>query len=1533
MGDGENTGEYERAYVVQPFQFLTDPNGKTNTMEFIAKYTPVTQEMRSPSLSTNITVKTVACFTVNDWYPYVDVVLPNVFTTSNGSKVHKRTWSVDDTTKCEPGATIRPDALAKRIYALFADGVANNSNYRGGRGSNNNGSKARYYGFPKPKGIEMRASYPLHGTTFNHVPTEAEIQEAEQRGEKYQLQVAKLEYFRIWFSNPSAIRSFVSFLTEKREQEIIKKGGKSEKRLCTVPRPVEIPGSNGISVRFQAVNTDMMTQMFIARKIENRCGWFLCRKGDMVTNLIDRKTFGPTDDIRCSYNDFAPLPTNLSHLEFRLHAEYKMLSFDIECSSLSNNIFTNAAKESDQAFMLGATYQVYKRPETRQLFVFVKDDSSWDKKEVTHYSVRKHLWNARIAHCEDEIKTQENIRTTATHESHIEECNKVIQKFASLAEKHRVQREKEETEDGNFQDKIEIVWFTTYKDMMEKFAELIRDLDVELVYGYNTIGFDIPYLAAKYRMESFSVSKTGVEFPTMGRFMDQPSKVVPVKSGKFGSMECENIKMDGRLCIDVMMIMRVLFQGNQGGHSMETMARKLLKSGKIDFPVEKINDTWNKKDSALLAECAAYCLHDTIVCMNMFETVDAVTYMIESSNQMRISPEELLSSGQVMKLNRIFFEKLGERGYIFNERFAEFFSVTGGYVLKPAEGVYFFLSTLDFKSLYPSIMIGHGLSPNTVAHPSLPPSLCDEYFVPVTFKEHMCPNPAEDEVGADEKQRRLDVLHQFLRKPTIVSDPLPAEEPTCESNEISKMPTTAESETPDDDDDEDNETDETNEDEFGAGNIAINDNGEKMQYVSRIQDPLSKKWYFYVRFIKAGHGVPPFFAIILRNLLNLRADIVKRMKQMKKAHDEGKEVLDDVMYGILDQRQKAIKALANSIYGYCIAWYALGKCVEVGMVTTFLGREYNKLIQVVSREHGLKAVYGDTDSNMITPIEKMALDIFKKRSEMVASEVTRRIGRDPICLEVENVFFAFILEREKKKQYCGVKFLGKTDLPNKDPREMYQRGRTQRADRTKWMKRICDTFNHNVIHNGWKFNDFRDFVFGEIEKLRKGLIPLSELSITMKYNPTKTGGVMYAFGQRHLRIGRPFQPNESISYVISREADMRFEEIYAGKKKMPAGLKFRRIEEMAAEIEAGTNDIDHVDYITKLWEVVLSLLFTLHSTPSLAPRGDDGNIIPWETVKRDLDSKLDLPKKESKKRAKEDSEKSGSGPKKRSKKNAVVADRTQKSLTSMFSMATASNNNQSAKPPLGFGGSSSIKPSASMNSLASGLSNNVVPMPTDFCQSRSMDGSSSNRSMMTAFGSVLTPQSHSASNSAFGGNHCGRSSSVFSDTSIASIAFPSTNSLNSFSSSTSSSIFSSTGSSDKQTLSIAREFLKTQIPNETIQIQKADGETDSVPKTTKRSRSRSVAADSAAPAPPARKRQKKTDAIPPRPLSSEGILDMEEDSSDEDESVAPPAPHKETNTANKKNDSKPPASAKPKKTPGQPSNQMTLSGFMKTSAS
>ncbi len=250
---------------------------------------------------------------------------------------------------------------------------------------------------------------------------------------------------------------------------------------------------------------------------------------------------------------------------------------------------------------------------------------------------------------------------------------------------------------------------------------------------------------------------------------------------------------------------------------------------------------------------------------------------------------------------------------------------------------------------------------------------------------------------------------------------------------------------------------------------------------------------------------PGFFKSVLQTLLTLR----KKVKEEMKAYPP-----DSPEYRLLNERQKALKVLANASYGY-MGWVGARWYFREGAeAVTALGRATIMQAIRIAKSLGLKVIYGDTDSLFVS-YDKSKVEEFIRRIE---KELGLEIKIDKVY---RRVFFT-----EAKKRYVGLTEDGRIDIVGFE---------AVRGDWTDIAKEVQEEVAKIVLSTGGT-RDAIEYVRKVIKKLRSGKIPVEKLiiwkSITRRLEEYSVDAPHVAAARRLQKMGIKVDVGSKVGYVV-----------------------------------------------------------------------------------------------------------------------------------------------------------------------------------------------------------------------------------------------------------------------------------------------------------------------------------------------------------------------------------------------------------------
>jgi DNA polymerase delta subunit 1 len=256
------------------------------------------------------------------------------------------------------------------------------------------------------------------------------------------------------------------------------------------------------------------------------------------------------------------------------------------------------------------------------------------------------------------------------------------------------------------------------RDMLRRWARLVREKDPDVMLGYNIFGFDMAYI--KDRAEELGCLQD-VCAP-LGRFsnIENPYKEVNLSSSALGDNVLKYIDVQGRILIDLMKV--VQRDHRLDTYKLDAVAHHFLGLNKNDVSPKDVFrlQRGDAKDRAVIAE---YCVQDCVLCNQLATKLDTLSNNAGMANVCSVPLSFIFMRGQGVKIYSLVTRQCQKDGYLVpvikaaeDRRLAEDDTYEGAIVLDPQEGLYVDdpISVLDYASLYPSSMISENLSHDTL---------------------------------------------------------------------------------------------------------------------------------------------------------------------------------------------------------------------------------------------------------------------------------------------------------------------------------------------------------------------------------------------------------------------------------------------------------------------------------------------------------------------------------------------------------------------------------------------------------------------------------------------------------------------------------------------------------------------------------------------------------------------------------------------------------------------------------------------------
>lgn len=261
--------------------------------------------------------------------------------------------------------------------------------------------------------------------------------------------------------------------------------------------------------------------------------------------------------------------------------------------------------------------------------------------------------------------------------------------------------------------------------ILNRIQEIINEQDPDIIITYNGDEFDFPKL--NERCEELEQEMK------IGR--DKSQVNVSYRGRK------RRAKIKGRIHTDLYPIVRRNL--DLPSYSLENVYENVLKEEKPDLEWKEMERIWGNEETLEMKKLAKYSLSDSKATyeiseeffplqMEMTRLIGQLTDEISRSSTGK--HVEWLLLKKAYQKNELAPNKPEDNEYVERRRH----SFIGGYVKEPKQGLHENIVYLDFKSLYPSIIVEHNICPTTLEEKKEEPphkfSQEEEGFIPEILK-------------------------------------------------------------------------------------------------------------------------------------------------------------------------------------------------------------------------------------------------------------------------------------------------------------------------------------------------------------------------------------------------------------------------------------------------------------------------------------------------------------------------------------------------------------------------------------------------------------------------------------------------------------------------------------------------------------------------------------------------------------------------------------------------------------------------------
>ena len=223
-------------------------------------------------------------------------------------------------------------------------------------------------------------------------------------------------------------------------------------------------------------------------------------------------------------------------------------------------------------------------------------------------------------------------------------------------------------------------------EIIKKFVETVNKHDPDIITGYNIEGYDFPLLserAEKHNIEIIIGRDKSALTSTKGRYW----------------------RIHGRLSVDVWLAAKRELRPKR--ETLAHIAKIVLNEKKLDVDPSKIDEEWEKNPEKVIN----YCLKDAELALRILERIAVVEKAMDMATVSKLPLDDVLNGRTSTLIDSILIREADRKriGVPCTKHVYGGERIIGGYVHSIQPGLYHWIIVMDFKSMYPSIIISNNI--------------------------------------------------------------------------------------------------------------------------------------------------------------------------------------------------------------------------------------------------------------------------------------------------------------------------------------------------------------------------------------------------------------------------------------------------------------------------------------------------------------------------------------------------------------------------------------------------------------------------------------------------------------------------------------------------------------------------------------------------------------------------------------------------------------------------------------------------------
>ncbi|KAK2864970.1 DNA-directed DNA polymerase delta [Arthroderma sp. PD_2] len=257
----------------------------------------------------------------------------------------------------------------------------------------------------------------------------------------------------------------------------------------------------------------------------------------------------------------------------------------------------------------------------------------------------------------------------------------------------------------------QVLEFDREEKMLMAWRDFVEKVDPDVIIGYNIANFDFPYLLDRAR----HLNCTAFPYWTRLKGVQSHATKASFASKQMGKRDSKATNTNGRIQLDLLQLVQRDHQLRS--YTLNSVSAEFLGEQKEDVHHTMITELYNGTADSR-RRLAVYCLKDAYLPQRLMDKLMCLVNYTEMARVTGVPFNFLLARGQQIKFISQLFRKALEQKLVIPDLKNDDNSnqqYEGATVIEPVRDYYSVpIATLDFASLYPSIIQAHNLCYTTL---------------------------------------------------------------------------------------------------------------------------------------------------------------------------------------------------------------------------------------------------------------------------------------------------------------------------------------------------------------------------------------------------------------------------------------------------------------------------------------------------------------------------------------------------------------------------------------------------------------------------------------------------------------------------------------------------------------------------------------------------------------------------------------------------------------------------------------------------